>query len=655
MRRLVLLLLLLVAVPARAAAPATCGAPHPTKVITGAFTAAQTGSFVMLPFDVPKGTTAIHGWYCYDQPDSPTATTPVVSIRHTIDFGYYGPRPPGQRLWTMKQYRGWSGSGFFKDITVSPEGFAASPDPSEKPLDNTSRGYRPGPIEPGEWAVELGVAAVVPPDQGDSDGIVNWRVELELSRNAIPDRYVPAHYDAHPAKRAAGWYAGDFHVHTEQSGDAKQDAPAADVFNYAFGKAGLDFVQVTDHNTDAGWGEWGRYQGAQPGKLIARNEEITTYRGHMNAPGIGRLADYRTGPVYERGADGSLTLLRARRPVSRVFEDVHGSGGITTINHPTIFDSAIPPFAIICRGCSWEYTDPETDYPAVDAVEVETGPQGLKLGTMPGPSPFTPLAIQFYEHALGVAGHMIAAVSGSDSHSGGNSDATDVTGTPVGSPATMVYARSLSERGIADAVRAGHTYVRSFGIKSPQLRFTAGPAIFGDTVHAATARFAARVIGPGAGPEPLTLVVTRDGNVIDEVPVTSTDFTHIFTATAPASGTDHYGLEVMRGTAIEDYGTPIFLTRAPARPLSVRVLGARRRGRRLVIRCGAGGEGLRAVRVAVRGVGRGRAVLYRDGVARVALRAPRRLRRRRVTVRAVALGAAGRSAPARRRVIVSPR
>jgi hypothetical protein len=280
MKRLAVLFVLLVAGPARADAPASCGAPHPDKVITGSFTVAQTGSFVMLPFDVPKGTTAIHGWYCYDKPDLPTSS----EINHTIDFGYYAPRPAGQPLWTMRQYRGWSGSGFFKDITVSREGFAASPDPSKKPLDNTSRGYRPGPIRPGEWAVELGVAAVVPPDQGDTDGTVNWRVELELSRNAIADHYVPAHYDARPARRAAGWYAGDFHVHTEQSGDAKQDAPAKAVFDYAFGPAGLDFVQATDHNTDAGWGEWGRFH--YPGKLIARNEEITTYRGHMNAPGI---------------------------------------------------------------------------------------------------------------------------------------------------------------------------------------------------------------------------------------------------------------------------------------------------------------------------------------------------------------------------------
>ncbi|MEA2177095.1 MAG: hypothetical protein QOG77_392, partial [Solirubrobacteraceae bacterium] len=175
-------ILLVLAAPAQAAAPETCGAPKPTKVVTGTFTSDQTGSFVMLPFEVPKGTTAIRGWYCYDQPDGPTAQSPAFAIRHTLDFGYYA---PGGR------YRGWSGSGFFKDITVSRQGYAAEPDPSKKPFGTTSRGYRPGPITPGTWAVELGVAAVVPPAQGDSDGSVNWRVELQLETAPVGPAYVP--------------------------------------------------------------------------------------------------------------------------------------------------------------------------------------------------------------------------------------------------------------------------------------------------------------------------------------------------------------------------------------------------------------------------------------------------------------------------------
>lgn len=572
-----LVALLTTAGAAHAAAPASCGAPSPTKVVTGSFSSDQTGSFVFLPVDVPAGTTAIRAWYCYDQPELPTSQLPAYAIRHTIDFGLYEPRPAGRAVWTMEEFRGWSGSGFFDDITVSPRGYAADPDPSRKPVGATSRGYEPGPIPAGTWGVELGVAAVVPVTQGDLDGRVNWRVELRLESDpayATP-AYRPAAYDETPAKTGPGWYSGDFHVHTDQSGDAKHRADADEVFDYSFkpvaeGGAGLDFVQATDHNTGGGWGEWGRHQARYPGKLIARNAEITTYRGHVNAPGLKAVPDYRTGAVFERAESGALRPLRAERPVSAIFDEVHAQGAVTQINHPTIFDARVPPFAFICRGCSWEYDAAETDFRKVDAIEVQTGPQGLKTWPYPGPNPFTPLALQFYEAAMSKAGGIIAAVSGSDSHTGGNSSVTDVTGTPVGQPATMVYAGELSERGIAEAVRAGHTYVRSFGHLSPQLGFEArpvqggAPAIFGDTVTARAATFTVRVAGPApAGPAPL-VVVTRDGIPVSVAPVTSPrSFTHKVTLLAPVlGGADRIGVMLLRGSAIEAIGTPILL-RAP--------------------------------------------------------------------------------------------
>lgn len=653
-------MILVLAAPAGAAVPEACGAPAPTEVVTGTFTTAEAGSFVLLPFDVPKGTTAIRAWYCYDQPDAPSSQLPAFAIRHTLDLGFYGPRPRGQQLWTMREFRGWSGSGFFDDITVSPQGYADDPDPAEKPAGATSRGYRPGPIAPGEWAVELGVAAVVGPEQGDSDGSVDWRVELQLEDDpalARP-RYRPAPYDRRPRAGGPAWFAGDFHVHTDQSGDAKQNAFARDVFDYAFGEADLDFVQATDHNTDGGWGEWGRVQDAYPGKLIARNEEITTYRGHVNAPGVGRVADYRTGPVLVRDEDdGSLTQLRAARPVSAVFDDVHRSGGIATINHPTIFDSAVPAFAVLCRGCSWEYDDAETDYTKVDAIEVATGPQGLKVDGSPGPNPFTPLALGFYEDALAKAGRPIAAVAGSDSHSGGDSSAADVTGSPVGAPSTMVFARELSERGIADAVAAGHTYVRAFGRGSPELRFEAdGGAIMGDTVHAPAATFTAEVVGMAAAAGPLTLVVTRNGEPYATAPAGAP---YTFTVAAPAEGADRYGLQVQRGSALEAFATPISLTAAPAAPLTARALTGRRvrvRDRRAVVRCRASGEGLRACAVRVGRLGRGRTAIYRDGTVRVAVRLRKRLRARtRVTLRTTAFGDAGARRVTRRRAVLVPR
>lgn len=69
-----------------AGAPRACPgtAIRPDRVIT-------VRSYVMLPFHVPRGTTAVRVKYCHDQPNVPVST-PLASARHTLDLGLYGPR-----------------------------------------------------------------------------------------------------------------------------------------------------------------------------------------------------------------------------------------------------------------------------------------------------------------------------------------------------------------------------------------------------------------------------------------------------------------------------------------------------------------------------------------------------------------------------------
>ena len=84
---LVALMLLVPAASAQAAPLTTpCGgrAITPDKVITGEFGTELNKSYVMLPFDVPAGTTAVRVKYCWDQPES-------GSQRHTLDLGLYQP------------------------------------------------------------------------------------------------------------------------------------------------------------------------------------------------------------------------------------------------------------------------------------------------------------------------------------------------------------------------------------------------------------------------------------------------------------------------------------------------------------------------------------------------------------------------------------
>jgi len=189
-------------VSATALGPNSCpgAAIQPTEVITGEFGAELQGSFVLLPFRVPMGTTAVRVKYCWDPPIGPF-------VRHTLDLGLYQSRSEPGALYGPREFRGWGGSSH-PDVIVSPEGFKSEAEYVASPRTNvpgkTTRGFLPGPIVPGEWAVELGVAAVVTQALGDPDGKVGWRVEIELSNDpAFADEpYEPAPYDTDPTDAA---------------------------------------------------------------------------------------------------------------------------------------------------------------------------------------------------------------------------------------------------------------------------------------------------------------------------------------------------------------------------------------------------------------------------------------------------------------------
>lgn len=533
----------------------------PTQVVTGSFAHALQGSYVMVPFTVPPGTTSVRVKYCWDRPEGDTPG----DTGHTIDLGLWQTRPAGG-TWGEAQFRGWGGSSH-PDVTITPQGFSSEAEYLAAPKGHvdgrTTRGFLPGPIPAGEWAAELGVAAVVPADEGDADGTVAWRLEIELSSDPAfaAEPYRPARYDRTPARRGAGWYAGDMHVHAEHS--ALGDATMTEVFDYAFrplseGGAGLDFITLSDYVTPSGWGEIGRYQDAHPGNLVIRSSEIITYTGHTNNHASLNYVDHRTGPVYEWLGDGRVAALRDARPASALFREVRRHRGWTQINHPTIFPSSNPTLRRFCRGCPWDFTEQQTDYRMVDAIEIQTGPASFGSA----PNPFTPTAIAFWEHALDL-GNRIAAVGSSDSHKAGRTESS--TQAPIGHATTVVYARDLSEQSIRDGVKAGHTYVKLLGNDGPDLRFearTAGGtrAIMGDVLHGSSAELTARVFNLAEGAAPHTLQLLRDGAVVQEVPVTSSDQTFRFEATSGA----RYRLQLMRGEVIVALTSPIWLERPPA-------------------------------------------------------------------------------------------
>jgi hypothetical protein len=549
-------LLLLVPAAASAAPPTACPgrAIAPDQVITGEFDTSFNKSYAMVPFEVPHGTTAIRVKYCWDQPESGTS-------RHTLDLGLYEPRRSHKGTWGPKEFRGWGGSSH-RDVTLSAEGFSTEAEylanPRIEPPGKTTRAFLPGRIRPGLWAAELGVAAVIPQSEGDADGKVGWRVEIELADDpAFADEpYRGARYDKTAANPTAGWYAGDFHVHAEHSGYG--DATMTETFRYAFaplaqGGAGLDFITLSDYVGGSAWPEIGRYQPAHPGKLIVRSAEVITYRGHTNNHGSAKFVDYREGRIFERQADGTFKLVRGTRDPRDLFDEVHAAGGWTQINHPTIFPPVNPAAAALCRGCFWEYSDEETDFSKVDAYEIATGPADI-AGTQ---NPFTVTAIAEYERQLGL-GHKFAAVGSSDSHDAGSG--TGPLDAPIGEARTVLYANELSERGIRCAIKRRHTYVKVSGASAPDLRFEAHPfwhrgwwktAIVGDVVKAPGAGFVIRVTG-GNGRR---LLVVANGETIRNVPVTSDDFTFSFAT----GGTGHWRVQLMNGSLVETVSSPIWI------------------------------------------------------------------------------------------------
>jgi hypothetical protein len=500
------------------------------------------GSFLMLPFEVPAGTTSVRVKYCWESdPDG-----------STVDLGLWHARKK-KKAWGVPEFRGWGGSSH-PDVTITPQGFSTEEEYEAAPKGHvpgrTTRGFVPGPIPPGTWAAELGIAAIVPAPENPDDG-VDVRVEIELRDEAelAADPYVPAVYDETPANPAPGWYAGDMHVHAEHS--ALGDATMTETFEYAFRSVeedgpGLDFITLSDYVTPTGWGEIGRHQAAHPGKLIIRSSEVITYRGHTNNHASVRYVDHRTGPVYEVLEGGKLRVLRKDRDPKTIFKEVHKADGWTQLNHPTTCPSSNPICLQICRGCPWDYTTKETKPQLVDAIEVHNGPSGTT---------FTRTAIDFWD-ALLATGQRITAVASSDSHRAGGGDA------PIGIGTTVVYAEELSERGVRDAILAGHAYVKAFGPGSPDLRFegrvvgsSAPPVIMGDEIKGKSIEFDASVSGIDDETGPYELILVKDHVPLETFVPTPPGGTHTFSATGPG----RYRLEFRADGVLHSMTNPIYV------------------------------------------------------------------------------------------------
>lgn len=465
----------------------------PTLTVTGAFPQALIGDYVMLPFEVPAGTTQVRIKYCWE------------GGGNTVDLGIWQARD-GAEPWGPDQFRGWGGSSH-PDVSITPQGFSSEAEYLAEPKGHvpgrTTRGFLPGAIPAGAWAAELGIGFVTAAGDGQAD----FRVEIELSDDESFDDvpYQPAEYDDTPASLEPGWYIGDLHVHAEHS--ALGDATMTEVFANAFDEAGLDFIALTDYVTSSAWGEIGRHQGDHPGKLIIRSSETITYHGHANQHRSLRYLDHRIGgAVWELDpVSGGLALLREDRTPAELMAEIEAAGGLAQLNHVTHCPSSLPFCPELCRGCPWDYTPAQTDYARVQAIEVPSG-------NVANINLFTGSATLFWEELL-AEGYRIAVVGVSDSHNG----------EEIGNAATVVYAEELSEDGILAGIRAGHTYAKTRA-DGADLRFSVtgdlgGSGIMGDAILDLSGTLRAEVLNvPDDGADP-RLRLFRNGAVVEDVEV----------------------------------------------------------------------------------------------------------------------------------------
>ena len=189
----------------------------------------------MLPFVVPAGTTAVRVRYCHDQPEAPTN----ARIKHVLDLGPVTRRARRSGApWAEPEFRGWGGSSH-PDVTVSRNGFsseAAVPREPEAPPPGPDDARLPCPARSRPASGRSSSASRRSPRRPRATPTARSPGASRSTSATDPlwesDPYVPAPYDATPARPAPGWYAGDFHVHAEHS--SLGDATMSETFDYAF-------------------------------------------------------------------------------------------------------------------------------------------------------------------------------------------------------------------------------------------------------------------------------------------------------------------------------------------------------------------------------------------------------------------------------------
>jgi hypothetical protein len=364
-----------------------------------------------------------------------------------------------------------------------------------------TRSYRAGPIQPGTWRVVVGKAKIAARP-------AEYEVTITL-RGAPTLAPQPERRPYEPVTLGGGrrWYAGDFHVHSRESGDASPTLDEVALFARA---RGLDFVVLTEHNTVSHLDLIADAQSRHPELLLIPGIEFTTYAGHANVIGAAAWIDHRIG---QPGVTIEAAAAAAR-----------AGGALFSINHPEL------DLGDLCIGCAWKH---QLDPAQIDALEIATG--GLdKAGKF-----YTAAAIARWEQLCG-QGHKIAAIGGSDDHKAGVELGSFQS--PIGDPTTLVLADTLSAAAIIAGVRAGRTAVKLQGPADPSIEFDADIPPVDGTITADQVTLRAIVRGAPAGSR---VRFVEDGAPRPDQEVSGDPFELSELAVAPGAGESRWRVELL--------------------------------------------------------------------------------------------------------------
>lgn len=475
----------------------------PPLVLTGEITRADHQTYREIPFTVPPGTQRITLDFSYTGKEN----------RTVIDIGVRDPE--GQR--------GWSG-GNKSHIEIA-ESFAT---PS----------YQPGPIQPGEWKLVLGIPNI---RDGQTASYTATIVFTNVKPDPAPEAEDRVYWSDPKLSPTADWLRGDFHTHTAHSdgscGPEAARIPCPTLKTVDAAKAAnLDFVAITDHNTMSQFPDIENLQTLDLALLLIPGTEITTFNGHANVVGNTDFLDFQLGSP--------------RLPtLAKLFDQVEAQGAFISINHPSL------PSGEACMGCGWTVKD--TDWSRVTAIEVingasmrTSGPEGAFNG------------ITFWDKLLR-EGHRITAIAGSDNH-----DATDTTGakqSPVGTPATVVYAKQLSTAGIIAGVKSGRVFIDVAGLPDATLDMRAEAdgqtAVMGGTLQLGVRKGASLYVTTTNLPPDATVELVTGGDGTDIIKLWNAPSYMVGIANGVASGWVRANVRDADGKLLL-LGNPIYLVRA---------------------------------------------------------------------------------------------